>query len=129
MVKMSHGGGVELSYEEYRAEIENKINELGEQEDSTAIEEIYKPYLNDVQNEKVRAMLLQDYYFEIMSYDYTQKRKNEVINGMIEGDDILQTETSGLNVKTAAYYYNDNKTSKKYETILKERGYTNETQD
>ena len=117
---------VDKAYEEYREEIENKISELGEQEDSTAIEEIYKPYLDEIEDGRTKAMLMQDYYFEIMSYDYTQKRKTEVINGMIAADEILETETSGLNVQAAAYFYDDSKVEKEYKTILKKRGYTNE---
>lgn len=112
----------DLTYDEYREEIENKIASL-EKVDIPAIEEIYNPYLTGVKDEKIRAMLSQDYWLTIMRYDHENKYKNDVITSMIEWDDILQSVNSGLKVVTASYYYNDSGTIKKYKSILKERGY------
>lgn len=114
----------DLTYDEYREEIENKIASL-EKIDIPAIEEIYNPYLTGVKDEKIRAMLSQDYWFRIMYNDYQNKYKKEVTNGMMQADDILQTIVSGINVTTAAFYYNDNDTLNEYNAILRERGYDN----
>lgn len=117
-----------MSYEEIYDEIENKISELDLNNSDTdiisEIKEVYSPYTEVIPDDEIRAMIIQEYWLRVMRYDYEQKYKIEVLDGVMEADKILQTTRSGLRVTNAAYYYNDYDLISEYKPILKERGYT-----
>lgn len=90
-------------------------------EDLTAIANLYKQAADAAENEKVKAMLMLNYYNNIMNNNVDEVTKNEILNGVVTTDDMLKTYTSAITVSKIADFYGNTEIAEQYREIAKER--------
>lgn len=115
------------TYEEITSEIAQKIieaaGENGEGEmDPAELASLYQEKIDATTDEKVRAMLMSDYYMVKLSQNPGIEMKDEIINGLLEVDKILETPASAMKISNVAFYYGDEELGNKYYAIAMERG-------
>ncbi|MDO5480160.1 MAG: hypothetical protein Q4F58_00595 [Candidatus Saccharibacteria bacterium] len=83
---------------------------------------LLKEKIDDEKNEKTRAMLEEDYYTIMFSiYGKDESKRDEIINGLMRVEEILQTAESAEAVADAALGYNELDLYNKYVAFAKER--------
>lgn len=105
----------DISYEINKKFSENK-NMSGEQ-----VLELYKSYIDKEDNPEVKAYLSIDYYLEMQVQDTSKSKNKEVLDGLAEADEVLNTASSAMIVWTTAEYYRDEKVAAKYKEIAELR--------
>ena len=107
------------AYEDARREIVNSILENGL--DNTSRLNLYQKYIDEAQDEKTKAYLMNDYYDELMVQDIEMVMGEEIVNGLIEVDKILGDASSAMAVWSAAEYYGMDDMATQYKSISEER--------
>lgn len=117
---VTYNSPVYESYDKISDEISNKLAEI-ENPTSAELMEIYKTYLDEAQDEGVRALLAIDYYLIVMSSDSERIRRNEVIDGLMSADEYLKSVKSAMALEAAAVNYSDTELAASYHAIVNER--------
>lgn len=95
---------------------------LGEKLESEATLGLISEKIEMADNDITKAMLKRDYYLTMLSiYGADESKKDEILNGLIWVEDILQTSDSAENLVNAALAYQDFDLYRKYITVAKER--------
>lgn len=87
-----------------------------------AMLKLLKEKIDTTENEIVKAMLEKDYYMTMIAvYGVDKSKKDEILDGLVRVDEVLQTSDSAESVVNAAIGYNDYKLWERYIAIAKER--------
>lgn len=90
--------------------------------DGEGMLKLLKEKIDSAENEKTKAMLEQDYYMTMFAvYGADDGKKDEMLNGLIKVDEILQTANSSESVASVALAYHDFDLYQKYVDISKNR--------
>ncbi|MBO7657426.1 hypothetical protein J6S55_02195 [Candidatus Saccharibacteria bacterium] len=98
-------------------------------DDEQGMLDVYQRYINNTEDEKVKAMLEMDYYNIVMAYDTDKTKAEEVVAKAIEIDDVLKTIDSGVFVLNVASNYGNEDLVRQYDSILNERQGLDETNE
>lgn len=109
------------AYGEFDQEIAEKMANTGEQYSSEDILKIYAQKIEEVTDKRLKAMIAGDYYTMMMMVNPGDEKKEEIVNGVIEADAVLQTARSALIVANVAANYNDGDLEDKYLDIAYDR--------
>lgn len=86
--------------------------------DGEAMLKLLKEKIDSAENEKTKAMLEQDYYMTMFAvYGADESKKEEILNGLIKVEEILQTADSSENVASIALAYYEIDLYQKYVDI------------
>ena len=80
-------------------------------------------------NEKVKALYAIDYYMYYSGLDANKEKKDEILNGLIEADKIVQSTNSAATIITVASFYEDQDLVDRYSSIMEERITQREAED
>lgn len=87
-----------------------------------AMLKLLKEKIDTTENEIVKAMLEKDYYMTMIAvYGVDKSKKDEILDGLVRVDEVLQTSDSAESVVNAAIGYNDYELWERYVAIAKER--------
>lgn len=115
-------GPVNVAYDNYENVRQEIVDAVADSDsDDTEIIELYQTNINEAKDEQTKAYLMKDYYEEIMAQDIEMVKGNEVIDGLVGVDKILNDATSAMAVWSAAEYYGITDIANKYKSISEER--------
>ena len=116
----SNGDAAMEIYYNTTDEINNTINEIPV-ENTNRILALYRHYLEKVEDETAKAMLMLDYVNIEMNYDPNKEKGEEIMTAALTMDEILKTSDSAATILNIASYYGKSDIYDRYEQILKER--------